>query len=599
MATSAAQAQFDYTTNAGTITITHYAGPGGVVTIPATINGLPVTSIGNYALSSNGPISLTIPASVTNIGEYAVEATSSTPGGLTSVYFQGNAPTADSTAFFNQPYATVYYVPGTTGWSSTFAGLPAVMLNQPFPSGCVVFSRPTDTISINGHTLVTNQITIEAEILISSALPAPTYSEARIFEEELSGQCDKQLWASLGIIGGGTWVGDNPNTLITVANPGANDVWHHLAFVHDSNEDRIYLDGLELGTLDFSGDPSIANSPDSGMSIGATGVYAPYVAGSFIGAIQWVRVSCVARYSGASVTPPVAVPSSDAFAQILFDFSQVGPGTSIVYDLSPNQFTGTVAVGFSGATAPSFVLPTPPLIITQPQSLAINAHESASFTVTASGDQPLGYQWLLNGTNISGATASSCTISNVTQTNLGAYAVFVTNAFGSETSSNATLSMYPFLAAPFGGLDTYWGNTNILSVEAWGSGPLSFQWYQNGVALPSATNETLTLTSIQFANAGLYSVVVTSPLGSVTNTPEQVVVNPAGVSLGLFPGVIIQGVVGYSYIIQSTTNLSNTNSWCTKTNVTLTQPIQLWVDTNTDTSLPGNPYRFYQVLPGQ
>src|SRR5262245_20647853 len=37
------QAQFNYTTDNGTITITGYAGPGGAVTIPSTINGLPVT----------------------------------------------------------------------------------------------------------------------------------------------------------------------------------------------------------------------------------------------------------------------------------------------------------------------------------------------------------------------------------------------------------------------------------------------------------------------------------------------------------------------------------------------------------------------------
>ena len=38
------QAQFNYTTNNGTITITGYTGSGGAVTIPSTINGLPVTA---------------------------------------------------------------------------------------------------------------------------------------------------------------------------------------------------------------------------------------------------------------------------------------------------------------------------------------------------------------------------------------------------------------------------------------------------------------------------------------------------------------------------------------------------------------------------
>jgi len=87
-------------------------------------------------------------------------------------------------------------------------------------------------------------------------------------------------------------------------------------------------------------------------------------------------------------------------------------------------------------------------------------------------------------------------------------------------------------------------------------------------------------------------------LGSVTNTPEQVVVNPAGLSLGFSPTITIRGVAGYTYIIQSTTNLANTNSWITLTNLTLTEPILLFVDTNTDASLPANPYRYYRVLLG-
>jgi hypothetical protein len=243
------------------------------------------------------------------------------------------------------------------------------VLAQSSPTGCALFSRPTDTILIDGHTVVTNQITIEAEILISSTLTGPTYAYARIFEEQLSNQGDKQFWASLGHVGGATWVVDNQNPGIGIANPGANDVWHHLAFIHDSNEDRVYLDGVEIGTADYPGDPSIACSPNSVMSIGAF-LYTDggALAQSFIGAVQWLRVSCVARYTGASITPPVTVPASDAYTQILFDFSHVAPGTSTVYDLSPNHFTGTVALGFSGATAPSFTLPAAPLFQTPTQA---------------------------------------------------------------------------------------------------------------------------------------------------------------------------------------------------------------------------------------
>jgi len=92
--------------------------------------------------------------------------------------------------------------------------------------------------------------------------------------------------------------------------------------------------------------------------------------------------------------------------------------------------------------------------------------------------------------------------------------------------------------------------------------------------------------------------VVTSQLGSVTNTPAQVVVNPAGVSLGLYPGVTVSGVVGYTYLIQANTDLTNTNGWTTVATLTLQDPVQLWVDVNCNAASPTNAHRFYQVLPG-
>ena len=74
----ALQGQFDCFTNNGAITITGYAGPGGAVTIPAQINGLPVTSIGYVFWGSSIEVfagsdltSVTVPDSVTFIDDLA------------------------------------------------------------------------------------------------------------------------------------------------------------------------------------------------------------------------------------------------------------------------------------------------------------------------------------------------------------------------------------------------------------------------------------------------------------------------------------------------------------------------------------------------
>ena len=67
MMTALVQAQFTYTTNDGTITITGYTGPGGAVTIPSALDGMPVTAIGYQAFSANNSITnLIIPSSVTS-----------------------------------------------------------------------------------------------------------------------------------------------------------------------------------------------------------------------------------------------------------------------------------------------------------------------------------------------------------------------------------------------------------------------------------------------------------------------------------------------------------------------------------------------------
>ena len=122
---AAVQAQFNYTTNNGTITITGYTGPAGAVTVPSTINGLPVTSIGQQAFFFAGVTSVSIPGSVTYIGGYAFRSCAS----LRGVYFEGNPPTSlnDVTlgTVFNGDSTKAYYLPGATGWGTNFAGVPA------------------------------------------------------------------------------------------------------------------------------------------------------------------------------------------------------------------------------------------------------------------------------------------------------------------------------------------------------------------------------------------------------------------------------------------------------------------------------------------
>jgi formylglycine-generating enzyme required for sulfatase activity len=80
-----------------------------------------------------------------------------------------------------------------------------------------------------------------------------------------------------------------------------------------------------------------------------------------------------------------------------------------------------------------------PNITAQPQSQVADFGGSATFSVGASGTPPLSYQWLFNGSNISGATSSTYTLTNLLSVNSGTYSVNVSNPFGNAVSSNATL----------------------------------------------------------------------------------------------------------------------------------------------------------------
>ncbi len=134
---------FAYTVNPdNTVTVTGYAGPGGAVTIPADIEGFPVTAIGASAFSDCTTLTIiTVPASVTSIGNNAFSGCAN----LAGVFFIGNAPAHGMDVFTGADNATVYYVPGTTGWGTTFGGRPAVL--QPF----TFTVNSDDTITITGY----------------------------------------------------------------------------------------------------------------------------------------------------------------------------------------------------------------------------------------------------------------------------------------------------------------------------------------------------------------------------------------------------------------------------------------------------------------
>jgi uncharacterized repeat protein (TIGR03803 family) len=95
------------------------------------------------------------------------------------------------------------------------------------------------------------------------------------------------------------------------------------------------------------------------------------------------------------------------------------------------------------------VLVSQPVITSQPVSLTNVIGTAATFTVSATGNAPLLYQWQENGTNltdggnISGSATPALTLNNLVLANSGTYSVIVSNSLAGVSSSNAVLTVVP------------------------------------------------------------------------------------------------------------------------------------------------------------
>ena len=85
----------------------------------------------------------------------------------------------------------------------------------------------------------------------------------------------------------------------------------------------------------------------------------------------------------------------------------------------------------------------------EPSSRTADQGGSITFRSVANGAATLKYQWRFNGANISNATNSTLTLSNIASNSAGSYTVVVTNSFGSITSGVAVLTVNGFFTPVF------------------------------------------------------------------------------------------------------------------------------------------------------
>lgn len=212
---------------------------------------------------------------------------------------------------------------GALIWSRT-RPLPAM------PPAYWHFARPTDTVMLPRRVELDRTCTLEARVMLT----ADDAKDWCVFNQWQDDAEDIYLGVSPGGISG---------CIYPVANVDARcrvtlNEWHHVAFVCDEVQARLYLDGKLVGAA------AVAKGKigkGSGVpTIGAVWRPPEEPRGSFIGNMHWLRISNVARYGGSSFIPSSSEPSSDA-------------NTLLTYPSDQASNRVHMGKGFVGATSPT------------------------------------------------------------------------------------------------------------------------------------------------------------------------------------------------------------------------------------------------------
>jgi len=109
-------------------------------------------------------------------------------------------------------------------------------------------------------------------------------------------------------------------------------------------------------------------------------------------------------------------------------------------------------------------------------------------------------------------------LSNVTSASTGVYSVVVSGPCQSVTNSTTLTMSTTVSATPLTNLFRFDGGIAIFNGVGLTAGPFTYQWSRDGNSLPNQTNSSLVLSNLLIEESGIYSVIVSSGCGSLTNS---------------------------------------------------------------------------------
>ena len=438
---------FSYRAYANAVEITFYEGYASAVTIPSSIDGLPVASISRNAFINNNVLtSVAIPSSVNSIGDWAFSNCTN----LTSVSIPNSVTSIGSSVFY-----------GCTGLTSVTLGNSVTSIGSLAFEGCSRLTNVTvDSanpnyssmagvlFNKNQSTLIqypggkTGSYTIPSSVTsigdwafsnctnLTSVLIPNSVTSIGIYAFTQCGLTSVTIPNSVTNIGNRAFENCSRLTSVTIPNSvtsfgmgafsscwGLTSVTIPNSVTSISNAAFSHCYSLKSVTIPNS----VTNIGTSAFAqCGLTSVTIPNSVTSIGIASFWQCTSLTSVYFQGNA------PTTDSSA-----FAAFANTYATIY-----YYAGKTGWGSTYAGRPTVQLVS---ISSQPVSVTALRGTSASFTVTASG--ATSYQWQKNSVNISSATTATLTLSNVQSTDAANYQVIIYNPAGNLTSNAATLTV--------------------------------------------------------------------------------------------------------------------------------------------------------------
>jgi pectate lyase len=230
--------------------------------------------------------------------------------------------------------------------------------------------------------------------------------------------------------GGTTLLTNATSATLTLTNCQISDSGQYSVIV--SNTSGVDTSGVANLSVSIPTMPSISTQPQGGTVLPGSSFSFNVVAGGSQPLIYQWFLNNTATITGANDST--------------LTLTNIQPSQAGNYSVIVSNLAGT-------ATSSNAVLvvntnPVAPVFISQPSSQIALAGTIVNFTAAAAGTAPITYQWSKDNVAISGATATTFSITNVQTTDDGNYSVTASNSVGGTTSATAQLTVTPPVPVP-------------------------------------------------------------------------------------------------------------------------------------------------------